>query len=63
MELNREQKLELLNEVKDALDVQLVVSEAIGEKSISLDKDHAYICYVAIEQLIKKFEGAENGKS
>lgn len=61
MELNREQKLELLNEVKDDLDFQLVVLEATGKGSISLKKDHAYICYVAIEQLIKKIKGADDG--
>lgn len=59
--IDKEQKLELLNKVKDALDFQFMVLEATGGDSISLKKDHAYICFVAIEQLIKKIEGEDNG--
>ena len=52
--------LEMLNEVKDALDFQLVVMNATGSNSISLKKDHAYICIIAIEKMIKKYtEGEE----
>lgn len=46
--------LEMLNEVKDALDFQLVVMQATGSQNISLSKEQAYVCLVAIENLISK---------
>lgn len=47
--------LEMLNEVKDALDFQMVVMQATGSQSISLSKEQAYVCLVAIENLISKY--------
>lgn len=52
--------LELLKEVKEALDFQLVVLNATEANSISLNKDRAYICLIAVEKLISKLEGSEN---
>lgn len=47
--------LEMLNEVKDALDFQLVVMRATDASSISLSKDHALICLIAVEKMILKY--------
>lgn len=47
--------LEMLNEVKDALDFQMVVMQATGSQSISLSKEQAYVCLIAIENLISKY--------
>lgn len=47
--------LEMLNEVKDALDFQMVVMQATGSQSISLSKEQAYVCLVAVENLILKY--------
>lgn len=44
--------LEILNEVKDALDFQLIVAKSTGTSSISLSYEQALVCYVAIERLI-----------
>ena len=52
--------LEKLEEVKDALDFQIIVMNAIGSNSISLKKDHAYICLIAIEKMIKKYTKSES---
>lgn len=46
--------LEMLNEVKDALDFQLVVVQATGSRNISLSKEQAYVCLIAVENLISK---------
>ncbi len=57
--------LEMLNEVKDALDFQLVVLTATDATTISLSKDHAYVCLIAIEKLISSIEkggGADGGE-
>ncbi len=48
--------LEMLNEVKDALDFQLVVMTATDGTNISLRKDHAYVCLIAIEKMISSIE-------
>lgn len=47
--------IEILEKVKDALDFQLVVMQATGSQSISLSKEQAYVCLVAVENLISKF--------
>jgi hypothetical protein len=47
--------LEMLEEVKEALDFQLVVATSTEASSISLIKDHAYICLIAIEKMISKY--------
>ena len=47
--------LELLNEVKEALDFQLVVMKLTDASSISLSKEHALICLVAVEKMISKY--------
>lgn len=47
--------LEMLNEVKEALDFQLVVMKATDTSSISLSKEHALICLVAVEKMISKY--------
>lgn len=52
--------LEMLNEVKDALDFQLIMMKATNSSSISLDKDHALICLIAVEKMILKY--AEKGE-
>ena len=51
--------LEMLEEVKDALDFQMIVMNSTGSNSISLKKDHAYICLIAIEKMIKKYTESE----
>ena len=51
--------LEMLEEVKDALDFQLIVMTSTGSNSISLKKNHAYICFIAIENMIKKYTESE----
>lgn len=54
--------LEMLNEVKDALDFQLVVMQATDASNISLSKDHAFICLIAVEKMILKYtEGDYDG--
>lgn len=52
--------LEMLEEVKDALDFQMIVMSSTGSNSISLKKDHAYICLIAIEKMIKKYKEGKN---
>ena len=47
--------LEMLEEVKDALDFQLVVMKATDASNISLSKDHALICLIAVEKMILKY--------
>lgn len=44
--------LEILNEVKDALDFQLLMINSTGASHISLSYEQALVCYVAIERLI-----------
>jgi hypothetical protein len=44
--------LEILNEVKDAIDFQLIVAKSTGASNISLSYEQALVCYVAIERLI-----------
>lgn len=51
--------LEMLNEVKDALDFQMIVMNSTGTNSISLKKDHAYICLIAIKKMISKYTEVE----
>lgn len=46
--------LEILNEVKEALDFQLVVMNATGASNISLSKEHAFVCLIAVEKMISR---------
>ena len=43
--------LEMLEEVKEALDFQMIVMNATSTSSISLKKDHAYICLIAVTDI------------
>ena len=52
--------LEWLKEVKEALDFQMIVMKATETSSISLKKDHACICLIAVEKLISKYEGSKD---
>lgn len=51
--------LEWLMEVKEALDFQMIVMNATDTNSISLDKNHACICLIAIEKMISKYQESE----
>ena len=52
--------LEMLEEVKDAIDFQLVVMQATDASNISLKKEQAFICLIAVEKMIEKYtEGGE----
>ena len=51
--------LEMLNDVKGELDFQLVVMKATDASNISLSKDHALICLIAIEKMILKYAKEE----
>ena len=51
--------LEWLEEVKEALEFQMIVINATGTNSIRLKKDHAYICLIAIEKMISKYTEGE----
>ena len=55
--------LEWLNEVKEALDFQMVVLNATDTNSISLKKDHAYICLIAVEKMIENLERNKNNET
>ena len=52
--MNEKSPIEILDEVKEAIEFQLMVTVATGNMSISLNKDHAYVCLIAIEQLKQK---------
>lgn len=54
----KEQKtpLEILKEVKDAIDFQLLVAGAINGTSVSISKDHAYVCLIAVTKMISSIE-------
>ena len=52
--------LEMLEEVKEALDFQMIVMNATSTSSISLKKDHAYICLIAVKEMIKKYTEGNN---
>jgi hypothetical protein len=52
--------LEWLIEVKEALDFQMIMMTATGTNSIRLNKDHAYICHMAIEKMISKYQECED---
>lgn len=54
--------LEMLEEVKDALDFQLVVMKATDASNISLSKDHALICLIAVEKMILKYTEKSEGE-
>ena len=58
--MSKKSPLELLKEVKEALDFQMIVMNVTGQSSISLNKDHAYICLIAVEKLISKYEGSKD---
>ena len=57
--MNEKTPLEWLMEVKEALDFQTMVMTATGSNSIRLNKDHAYICLIAIEKMISKYQESE----
>lgn len=57
--MEKKTPLEILNEVKDALDFQLVVMNATGASNINLRKDHAFICLIAIEKMISAYSTGE----
>lgn len=52
--------LEMLEEVKDAIDFQLVVMSATDASNISLPKEQAYICLIAVEKMISKYRESED---
>lgn len=52
--------LEMLNEVKDALDFQMVMMKATDSSNISLSGDHALICLIAVEKMILKYTEGQN---
>ena len=55
--------LEMLNEVKDAIDFQLVVMQATDASNICLSKEQAYVCLIAIEKMISKYTEDNNNEN
>lgn len=59
-EMAEKTPLEMLEEVKEALDFQMIVLTATEATSVSITKEHAYICLIAIEKMISKYTEGDN---
>ena len=56
--MSEKSPIEILDEVKEAIEFQLMVATSVGCTSISLNKDQAYVCLIAVEQLrVAKMKG------